>query len=93
MDPVNTIKHNMVIAGFILGICSCLCALLGAGALLGVAFGIVGLVFSVKCANAGNNEGLNKASKVLNIVGICISGAVILCIFVFTGCAALMYTI
>lgn len=93
MEPINTSKHNMMIAGFILGICSCICALLGVGAPFGIAFGIVGLVFSVKAANAGNNEGMNKASKVLNIVGICVSGAAVLCLFVFTGCAAVMCTL
>lgn len=88
MNP-SSIEHGKAIAGFVLGICSCVSWFFGIGAILGVILGIIGIIMSRKATAAGNTEGINKAGFILSIIGLCVSGIVlIVTLFLVGGLAA-----
>ena len=84
------IEHNKAIVALVLGICSCASCFLGVGAIIGVALGIVGIVFSRKATKAGNEETINKAGFVLSVIGLCVSGVVFLATLFIFGALATM---
>lgn len=77
MEPIK-IEHGKAVASLVLGICSCVCWFFGVGAILGVILGIIGLVLSRKATAAGNAEGINKAGFILSIIGLVVSGIVLI---------------
>lgn len=83
----TTSKHGYAVASLVLGILSivlCCCYYIG------LVCGIVGLVLSVVAKKNGNDEGINKAGLVLNIIGVSI-GAIFV-ILLIIGAGASQYT-
>lgn len=70
-------SKGLSIAALVLGILSIVSVFTGIGALLGVIFGIVGIVLGNKALKIGD-DGKAKAGKICSIVGLCASGLVIL---------------
>lgn len=86
---INRVEHGKAVASLVLGICSCVCWFFGIGAILGMILGIIGIVLSRKATIAGNIEGINKAGFILSIIGLCVSGVVVIVsIFIVGGLAA-----
>ena len=84
------VEHNKAVAALVLGICACASCLLGVGAIVGVALGIVGIVLSRKATAAGNEETINKAGFILSVIGLCVSGVVFVAtLFVFGALATM----
>lgn len=70
-------NKGLSIASLVLGILSIASVSTGIGAILGVIFGIVGIVLGNKALKIGY-DGKAKAGKVCSIVGLCVSGFAIL---------------
>ena len=88
MGPA-TVEHGKAVASLVLGICSCVCWFFGIGAIIGVILGIIGIILSRKATAAGNAEGINKAGFILSVIGLCVSGVVlIVTLFLVGGMAA-----
>lgn len=90
MNEINTNGHDKAIAALVIGICSCAFCLTGAGSIIGIILGIIGIILANKASNAGNNETINKAGRILSIVGLSVSGAVFLIVIAFVACAAVV---
>lgn len=70
-------NKGLSIASLVLGILSIVSVFTGIGAILGIIFGIVGIVLGNKALKIGE-DGKAKAGKVCSIIGLCLSGATIL---------------
>lgn len=70
-------NKGLSIAALVLGILSIVSVFTGIGAILGVIFGIVGIILGNKALKIGDDSKA-KAGKICSIVGLCISGLVIL---------------
>lgn len=73
--------HKEALTSLVLGIVSCVSVFFGAFAFVGIACGIVGLVFANKAKILENEESIRKAGFILSLIGTIVSALV----FLFVG--------
>lgn len=74
---IKIVGKGNATASLVLGIISIASTFTGIGAIIGIVLGIIGISQGNKSMKLGFEGGMAKAGKVCSIVGLCISGVVV----------------
>ena len=92
MAVQSTPTNGKAVASLVLGILAACCVFFGYGALLGIVFGIVGLVLGITAKKETPSSGMAMAGIVLSIVAIAICAIIfVACVACFSACTSCGY--
>lgn len=83
-------NNPMAIVSLVLGIVSVVTAWFGYLSILGLACGVVGIVLAAKGRKIETQKGLATAGLVLSIIGVVLSGILLLCVACAAGTVAVL---